>query len=54
MMYRSAITGRFVSAKFAKAHPKTTVRENKKLGPWTQRRGLKRPRSKPGSKEWTA
>ena len=25
--YRSAITGRFVSQKWAKRHPKTTVRE---------------------------
>lgn len=28
MIHRSAITGRFVTAKYAKRHPKTTVRED--------------------------
>lgn len=28
MIYRSAITGKFVSAKYAKRHPKTTVCEH--------------------------
>lgn len=28
--YRSAVTGRFVSERFAKSHPKTTVKENNK------------------------
>jgi len=28
--YRSAITGRFVSEKYAKKHPKTTIREKYK------------------------
>lgn len=28
--YRSAISGHFVTAKYARAHPKTTVRERVK------------------------
>ena len=27
--YRSAVTGRYVTEKYAKSHPKTTVREGK-------------------------
>ncbi len=27
--YRSAVTGRYVSSKYGKRHPKTTVRESK-------------------------
>lgn len=33
--YRSAHTGRFVSAAYAKAHPKTTVRERVLSKPMT-------------------
>jgi hypothetical protein len=28
--YRSAISGRYVTAKYGKSHPKTTVKESKK------------------------
>ena len=34
---RSAETGRFVPAKYAKAHPKTTVTETIKRGPTKSR-----------------
>jgi hypothetical protein len=27
--YRSAVTGRYVSSKYGKSHPKTTVKEKK-------------------------
>lgn len=27
--YRSAITGKYVSSKYGKSHPKTTVKESK-------------------------
>lgn len=30
VVYRSAITGRFVSEEYAKAHPDTTVKETRK------------------------
>ncbi|SBT53531.1 hypothetical protein GA0070611_6171 [Micromonospora auratinigra] len=28
--YRSAVTGRYVTAKYGQSHPKTTVKETKK------------------------
>ena len=30
VIYRSAVTGRIVTAKYAQAHPRTTVRETVK------------------------
>ncbi len=29
MSYRSAVSGRYVTAKYGKSHPKTTVKESK-------------------------
>lgn len=42
MTYRSAITGRYVTAAFAKAHSKTTVAERD--------RGKRRVRTRPSNK----
>lgn len=40
-VYRSAISGHFVTAAYAKRYPKRTVRERVKIGPFIRRRGLK-------------
>jgi hypothetical protein len=55
MSYRSAITGKFVSAAYAKRYPKITVREKKrpqgtKLGKWIIRNGNARAEAAKGRK----